>query len=107
MRWVGSSLYAIACEEFRNILRSVRASIVRVDMQSSVRAPDLAPSPLGEWMKHTRYIIVRVKSHFLGTYDNQVEPYRIPDNCHHHFARLNGDPLPLRGFSPSGSQICS
>jgi hypothetical protein len=35
----GELFHAIACEEFSNLLRSVRASIVRVEVQSSIRAP--------------------------------------------------------------------
>jgi hypothetical protein len=88
-----------ACEEFGSPLRSVRASIVRVDMHCSIRAPDLAPSPLGEWIKDMRDVIVRVNFYSLGKCDNPGESCRIPDNCHHYFARLNGDPLPLLGFS--------
>jgi hypothetical protein len=95
---VGSSFHAIDCEEFSKILPSVRVSIVGVDMQSPMRAPDLAPSPLGEWIKYMRDVIVRVKFHSLTKYDNPVELCRIPDSCHHYFSRLDGDPLPLRGF---------
>jgi hypothetical protein len=90
---VENSFHAIACEEFSNLLGSVKASIVRVDMQSSIRAPDLVPSPLGEWIKYMRDVMVGVKFHSLGKGDNPVEPCRIPNNCHHHFSRLDGDPL--------------
>jgi hypothetical protein len=47
-----------------------------------------------------RNVIVRVKFPSLGKCDNPVKPCRISDNCHHHFSRLNGDLLPLRGFNP-------
>jgi hypothetical protein len=58
MNTVGPELFScIACEEFSDLLRSVRASIVRVDMQSSIRASDLAPSPLGECIKYMRNVI--------------------------------------------------
>jgi hypothetical protein len=48
----GGSFHAITCQEFSDVLRSVRANSVRVDMQSSIWAPNLAPSPLGEWVKY-------------------------------------------------------
>jgi hypothetical protein len=86
MRWVPSSFHAITYEEFSNLLRSVKGSIVRVDMQFSIRATDLAPSPLGEWIKYMRDVVVRVKFHSLGKCDSQVESCRISDNCHHHLS---------------------
>jgi hypothetical protein len=58
-----------------------------------------ARSSVGEWIKYMRDVIVRVTFHSLGKCENPVEPCRIPGGCHHHFSRLNGGPLPLRGFS--------
>jgi hypothetical protein len=78
----GEFFHAIACEEFSNLVRSVMVSIVLVDMQPPIRAPDLAPSPLGKWIKDIRDVIVRVKFDSLGKCDNQVGPCRIPDNYH-------------------------
>jgi hypothetical protein len=58
-----------------------------------------------------RDVIVYVKFHSLGKCDNPGEPCRIPDNYHHPFSQLNGDSLPLRGFSslrkPDPLVICS
>jgi hypothetical protein len=49
-----------------------------------------------------RNVMTRVKFHSLGKCDNPIEPCRIPDNCHDHFSRLNGDSLLLRGFDSLG-----
>jgi hypothetical protein len=46
-----------ARKEFSDLFRSVRANMIRVDMPSSIQAPDLTPSPLGEWIKGTRDVI--------------------------------------------------
>jgi hypothetical protein len=102
-----SSFHTIACEDFSNLLLSGRASIVRVDMESSIRSPDLTSSPSGEWIKDMRNVIVRVKFHSLGKCDNPVETRTIRGDCHHHFSRLNCDSLPFGASVPSGSQIRS
>jgi hypothetical protein len=83
----GELFRVIACEEFSNLLRSVRVNIVRLDMQSSIRAPDLAPSPLGEWIKYIRdvIVIVHIKFDSLGKCDIPVDSCQIPDKYHHHF----------------------
>jgi hypothetical protein len=41
-------------------------------MQSSIRAPDLAPSPLAEGIKDMRGVIARVKFHSVWECENPI-----------------------------------